>query len=109
MAAAIAADQVGWPLRLWKARAKIREEQLGLHARAGERDGLHARRKQRRRDVTAGEERALAHAKVAVDDRRVDEHEHLRAARCAGLVYDDDRSEERRVGKEGMRRWPRVL
>src|SRR6185503_17327213 len=90
VATAIAADEIGWPLRLRETRAKIGEQQLGLHARARERDRLHARGEQRRGDVATDEERALAHAKVAVDDGRVDEHEDLLAARGAGLVDDDD-------------------
>src|SRR5207237_2774468 len=40
IAAAIAADEILRPLRLRKTRAKVGEQQLGLHARAGECDGL---------------------------------------------------------------------
>src|SRR5256885_13785128 len=69
IAAAIAADEILRPLRLGETRAKVSEQQLGLDARAGERDGLHARGKKRRRDVASGEEGALADPERLVHDR----------------------------------------
>src|SRR5205814_5416679 len=90
IAAAIATNEVLRPLRLRKARAQIGEQELRLDARARERDGLHAGGEQRRRDVAAGHERALAHAEVAIHDRRIDEDQHLLAARGTGVVDDDD-------------------
>src|SRR5439155_27247233 len=90
IAAAIAADEVLRPLRLGETRAKVREQQLGLDARPGERDGLYARREKRRRDVASGEERALADAERLIHDRWVHEGEHLLASGRAVAIDDHD-------------------
>src|SRR5207244_4796054 len=90
IAAAIAADEVLRPLRLGETRAKVREQQLGLDARPGERDGLYARREKRRRDIASGEERALADAERLVHDGWVHKGEHLLASGRAIAIDDHD-------------------
>src|SRR5439155_6664418 len=90
ISAAIPADEVLRPPRLREARAKVRQQQLGLHARAGERDGLHARGEKRRRDITSGEERALADAERLVHDGWVHEGKYLLASGRAVAIDDHD-------------------